>query len=212
MHKNAYAVAPSSVDIDVCDEIIRIGELFDKGEAKTGRKDATAGITRSSTVSWLTEEQANKHDINLEGMYSNLNSVMGEAAQNAGWGEWVINNVQPYQYTCYGPGDHYDWHPDTFSDPMPETDPNAGMIRKLSFTLLLSDQDDYEGGGLLIEDHQRSGPDELWNRITNMNVVPEYTQKGTMIVFPSHLWHKVLPIKRGIRKSLVGWFMGPPWV
>ena len=86
MHKNSYAVAPSSVDIDVCDEIIRIGELFDSGVAKTGRKDATAGITRSSTVSWLTEQQADKHDINLEGMYNNLNSVMGEAAQNAGVG------------------------------------------------------------------------------------------------------------------------------
>ena len=195
MHKNAYAVAPSSVDIDVCDEIIRIGELFDNGKAKTGRKDATAGITRSSTVSWLTEQQADKHDINLEGMYNNLNSVMGEAAQNAGWGEWVINNVQPYQYTRYGPGDHYDWHPDTFQDPMPEDDPNAGLIRKLSFTLLLSDQDDYEGGGL------------NFTNIEEPSIEGNGT-KGTVIVFPSYHSHSVEKVTKGIRYSLVVWFLG----
>ena len=212
MHKNAYAVSPAAVANDVCDEIIRIGELMDDMNAKVGRRDATAALTRFSTVSWFTEEQQEKYDLDLTGMYSSLNSVMGQAAEHAGWGDWKINTVQPYQYTKYGPGGHYDWHPDAHQDPQPEGDENAGLIRKLSFTLLLSEPDEYDGGEFLIEDHQRSGPNEIWHRITNMALVPEYTQKGTMIVFPSHLWHKVMPVKRGLRRSLVGWFMGPPWV
>jgi len=211
MHKNAYAVSPAAVANDVCDEIVRIGEMLDDMQAKVGRKDATAGITRLSTVTWFSPEQAEKYDLNFDGIYTSLNSVMGQAAEAAGWGDWKINTVQPYQYTQYGPGGHYDWHPDSFADPMPEDDENAGLIRKLSFTLLLSDPTEYEGGELLIEDHQRSGPNEIWHRITNMSLVPEYTQKGTMVVFPSHLWHRVMPVKRGVRRSLVGWFMGPPW-
>ena len=35
---------------------------------------------------------------------------------------------------------------------------------------------------------------------------------GDLILFPSHIWHKVHPVKSGVRKSLVGWVLGKPFV
>ena len=212
MHKNAYSVGPAAVSSEICDEIIRIGDLLDDMDAKVGRKDPTASVSRKSKISWMNQEQSDKHDLDFTMLYGELNKTFDAVREAAGWGEWEISAVQPYQYTRYGPGGHYAWHPDAHREIEGPDSEFPGLIRKLSFTLLLSDPDEYEGGELLIEDHQASGPDEIWFRITNMSLVPEYNTKGTMIVFPSHLWHQVKPIKRGLRRSLVGWFMGPPWV
>ena len=45
---------------------------------------------------------------------------------------------------------------------------------------------------------------------SNKSVVHRFdnVKPGTIIVFYSGLWHKVYPIKSGIRKSLVGWTLG----
>jgi PKHD-type hydroxylase len=41
-----------------------------------------------------------------------------------------------------------------------------------------------------------------------INPVPR--DQGTIIVFPSTMLHRVSPITKGIRRSVVGWAMGPP--
>ena len=40
---------------------------------------------------------------------------------------------------------------------------------------------------------------------------PEIGGTGTVIVFPSAMDHQVKPVTKGIRYSLVGWFLGPPF-
>ena len=77
-----------------------------------------------------------------------------------------------------------------------------GMIRKLSFTLCLND--DYEGGDFSIcETHP----------ISEKTKVKSFAlKKGEMIIFPSHTWHKVNKVTKGIRKSLVGWVVGNQWL
>ena len=47
--------------------------------------------------------------------------------------------------------------------------------------------------------------------IINVNE-KENMKKGSMIIFPSHIWHRVKPVTKGIRKSLVGWIVGNPFV
>jgi|TARA_B110000285_G_scaffold82079_1_gene94552 PKHD-type hydroxylase len=76
------------------------------------------------------------------------------------------------------------------------------MIRKLSFTLCLNDE--FEGGDFNIcETHP----------ISEKTKVKSFTlKKGQMIIFPSHTWHKVNKITKGIRKSLVGWVVGRPFI
>ena len=75
---------------------------------------------------------------------------------------------------------------------------NTQMIRKLSFTIQLSDPDDYEGGNviLLTEEGMKY-------------VVPR--KKGTIILFDSRTQHCVNKVKKGVRKSIVGWVVGPRW-
>jgi PKHD-type hydroxylase len=71
--------------------------------------------------------------------------------------------------------------------------------RKLSITIQLSDSDDYEGGNFIL-DRQYQQPDSK-----------DLRTKGTILVFPSPIKHKVTPVTKGIRKSLVAWVEGPKW-
>ena len=117
------------------------------------------------------------------------------------------------QYTHYNPGDYYTWHIDgdistTFK---PEIKPGTGenlsqdqtfhkgeCVRKLSFSLQLSDAKDYRGGEV-----------EFVNSAGERYFAPK--QKGTLIVFDSRTKHRVRTVKSGLRKSLVGWVVGPRW-
>lgn len=117
------------------------------------------------------------------------------------------------QYTKYHEGEFYNWHNDAnlLNHYKPtavgnETDKLAQdylnkkieLIRKLSFVLQLSDPDDYEGGNL-----------QLLNYSGNSHIAPR--KKGTIIMFDSRTQHRVLKVKKGVRKSLVGWVVGPRW-
>jgi len=117
------------------------------------------------------------------------------------------------QYTEYKEGEYYDWHVDDdigrclFNDKLITSADNHGenlavlngeYMRKLSFTIQLSDPKDYEGGELEF----LCGNDEAF-------FAPN--KKGTIIVFDSRTKHRVKEVKSGIRKSLVGWVVGPRW-
>lgn len=75
---------------------------------------------------------------------------------------------------------------------------NIELVRKLSFSIQLSDPDEYEGGNVQLIDE--SG---------GTYVAPR--KRGTMILFDSRTQHRVLKVKSGVRKSLVGWAVGPRW-
>ena len=70
-----------------------------------------------------------------------------------------------------------------------------GLVRKLSVSLQLSDPNDYDGGDLVIN--------------TGGGLQKMKREQGTITVFPSYNLHKVMPIERGTRYSLVGWVSGP---
>jgi PKHD-type hydroxylase len=93
------------------------------------------------------------------------------------------------QYTIYesAEGGHYDWHIDRST--------TAPMPRKLSLVLQLSDPADYEGCSLEIR------------AANNIDVAP--LERGTVIAFPTYVLHRVTPIQRGRRASLVSWISGP---
>lgn len=117
------------------------------------------------------------------------------------------------QFTKYGPGEFYGWHNDAglANQYKPVSVGNRAqglaqdylnekveMVRKLSFVVQLSDPDDYEGGNLQLLDE--SGQNYVAPR-----------QRGTVILFDSRTQHRVLPVKSGLRKSIVGWTVGPRW-
>tara|TARA_R110002020_G_scaffold165400_4_gene352841 strand:+ start:174 stop:794 length:621 start_codon:yes stop_codon:yes gene_type:complete len=117
------------------------------------------------------------------------------------------------QYTQYDVGQFYSWHNDagiagaykpatvgnrTEGLAQDFVNENTELVRKLSFVLQLSDPDDYEGGNLQMLDE--SG---------NNYFAPR--KRGTVILFDSRTMHRVLPVKSGLRKSIVGWTVGPRW-
>ena len=96
------------------------------------------------------------------------------------------------QFTCYDSTEsgHYDWHQDVNFASQDTQD------RKISLTIQLSASDAYEGGDFEFED---------------IITTADFRAKGTMILFPSYLRHRVMPVTSGTRYSLVAWFFGPRW-
>ena len=68
-------------------------------------------------------------------------------------------------------------------------------IRKLSFTIQLTDENEYEGGELIfyLDDKEKKAP----------------KSKGTIVFFESDILHEVTPVTKGVRHSLVSWVQGP---
>ena len=101
------------------------------------------------------------------------------------------------QYTHYNKGDYYNWHTD---QDLRVIEKPKELVRKLSFTLQLSDENEYTGGNLEFADFDNS---------KNKFIAPR--TRGCLIVFDSRVPHRVCPVKSGLRKSLVGWVMGKRW-
>ncbi len=96
---------------------------------------------------------------------------------------------EPLQLATYEEGDFFDWHADFGSGP--------SSNRKLSITIQLSDPNSYEGGDLEF--------------MINKQAVKAPRNQGTAIVFPSFVLHRVTPVTKGCRRSIVGWVHGPPF-
>lgn len=126
-----------------------------------------------------------------------------------------IRNIdgESMQFTQYGEGEFYGWHNDAgisgHYKPVSVGNHHEGrtqdylnekleLVRKLSFVVQLSDPDDYEGGNL-----------QLLAEDGKSYFAPR--KRGTVIVFDSRTQHRVLKVTSGLRKSLVGWVVGPRW-
>jgi len=138
---------------------------------------------RSSKISWVPKD---KFPNELHQCIDSANKLYN----------FSLHEFESLQYSRYEKNDHYNWHVDNHSKPY-----NNGMIRKLSFTVCLNDE--FDGGNF---DICRPSP------LTDKTIVQTFKlKKGEMIIFPSHTWHRVNKVTKGIRKSLVGWVVGKQW-
>ena len=112
------------------------------------------------------------------------------------------------QHIEYRPGFHYKWHEDDDVQSCLMYEPPSMMkcrteikeyVRKLSFTLQLSNPDDYTGGKVQLFDDSRD-----FSYFISQ-------ERGTLCIFDSRVRHRVLPVKTGTRYCLVGWALGPRW-
>ena len=100
-----------------------------------------------------------------------------------------IYNIQFTEYRGDNSG-HYDWHSDVSWGADTQYD------RKLSMSIQLSDPDEYRGGDF---------------ELRNSNPPEGLRDRGSVIIFPAYLLHRVTPVTAGIRLSLVTWIEGPRW-
>ena len=118
------------------------------------------------------------------------------------------------QFTIYKENQFYDWHNDSTWEPYdtPEDLNHHGKIRKLSVTISLSDESDYEGGEFEFDFRNQEKHDNKHLKLEDrFQSVPQIKPKGSIVVFPSFVWHRVKPITSGTRYSLVLWNIGKPF-
>lgn len=107
---------------------------------------------------------------------------------NATHGFKLVGLQEPLQFSRYAVGGKFDWHVDAGGE--------ATAGRKLSLSIQLSGSGDYDGGDL-----------EFLN-----NAGEAARARGTAVVFPSFLAHRVAPVSRGLRRALIAWAYGPSFV
>lgn len=179
MFNSMYWVWKDAIDPDFCDYILNKSDWGLATPAKINAGEA-AIIKPESRITDVVWHNHGAPSTSL------LFQHMHMANDMAGW-NFDIKYPQECQIGRYKDGGHYKWHVDAF--PPDE----KGLQRKLSASLLLNDPSEYEGGKLEFE-----GMD-----------APDLGGKGTLIVFPSFLRHRVTPVTSGVRYSAVCWAVGP---
>jgi|TARA_R110000824_G_scaffold190796_1_gene372367 PKHD-type hydroxylase len=205
---NYYWYFKSALPIKFCDDVIQYGLQKEEAIATTGdfmdkklNKKEVRNLknTRNSDIVWLDETW----------IYNEILPYVHLANKQAGWNfQW--ERTEEAQFTKYKLNQHYDWHCDSWRSPYnkPNT-PHHGKIRKLSMTCQLSDGSEYEGGELEFDARNYDPPmrDESKHVMKAKQILP----KGSIVVFPSFVWHRVKPITKGSRYSLVVWNLGNPF-
>jgi PKHD-type hydroxylase len=166
-------------------EIENIHCLWDEGEkskATLSGDEKYDDDLRKSKVTFIDNSPKN------DWLYSKL-ARLAVQCNNERYHFDLLGFHHGLQIASYGVGDFFDWHLDF----------GAGQIssRKLSMTMQLSDSDEYEGGDLQF--------------LITQKTINAPREKGTIVIFPSFIMHRVTPITKGNRKSIVGWVAGPPY-
>jgi PKHD-type hydroxylase len=181
MVTNTYWLWESALSEDFCNYVFRSVNWDDAQDAKIGmeNKSVVNADIRRTDVVW--------QDI-MQPLGCVLQTYIHSANQQAEW-EYPLTGFEKTQIGRYKAEDkgYYDWHMD--SGP-----PENGIQRKLSCVILLNDASEFEGGIL---------------QFKGMEDRDVLTKRGSVIVFPSFIEHKVTPVTAGIRYSAVAWASGP---
>jgi PKHD-type hydroxylase len=183
----AFAVLRDAVSPSEVEEWIRIGEAQSPDDATIGRPDGSSVVddaVRQARLGWVYPEDETSP------IYDRLTEVARKLNAES-FGFDLVGFPEALQYTVYeAPSVGYDWHIDMIDSP-------TEMQRKLSLTLQLTDPAEYEGGALEVRD--------------GYDAVEAPRERGALVAFPSWALHRVAPVTRGTRRSIVAWIGGPPF-
>ena len=205
---NEWYIFNGEVDKQTCNKIKRLAqgnweessvdtskETTDE-ERLTGKKGdyKPDPKTRISDVFWTTEQW----------VYDFTWPYMMEANKKAGW-NLSIKAAESMQITRYKKGGFYSFHTDGNSDhlsayDMPGNTFMHGHVRKISMSIILNDN--FSGGAFEFASYAKE----------KCNITPIEAKAGDIIFFTSGMEHRVAPVTKGVRFSLVNWFVGPPVV
>ena len=203
---NYYHYFKSAIPERICDDIVRYGHLIKDTLAVTGNYSTDTKLNKKQMKDLKKTRNSNVVWMNDNWIYREIQPYINAANRDSGWNfDWDFS--EECQFTKYKKGQYYDWHCDSWDKPYdaPNT-PSHGKIRKLSVTVSLSDPKDYKGGELEF-DFRNNMP----NKKANIRKCKEILPKGSLVVFPSFVWHRVCPVKSGERNSLVIWNLGYPF-
>ena len=170
---------------DHCRQIIECGRKQKPQKAQVGMGKPGGGLDtkkRVTTIGWIPFKE-------MQPMYDQINEFIQKANRNH-FGFENVQITEQAQFTEYTEGGFYDWHMDT--DVSMQHEP---PVRKISMTLLLSPENQFEGGDLELMTKGKRAP----------------LKQGHAIIFASFLQHRIKSVTRGVRQSLVVWFGGTPF-
>lgn len=164
-----------------CKQIINLGNEkgLNLGKVVEDKNKTATNKIRESEISWLSPSD------NIDWLYTRLTKSICEL--NDQYFKFDIYGLlEGLQFTKYqSPSGRYGKHLDKVHN---------YLIRKLSFSIQLSDSNSYQGGNL-----------ELY--VKNEPIITP-KNRGTLILFPSYILHEVTPVTEGTRYSLVSWVAG----
>jgi len=169
-------------------------EKFEKQDGVAGGDDSAS--IRKSKVKFFTRHEHSE----LNFLFDKFNSMIWTI--NEQYYNYNLNGYSSLQYTSYNGEDlgkygyHIDMHTGIYDDNPNDDSLKYGDTRKLSLVLFLSDPSSYEGG-------------EFKMMLSENSETEIEQKKGRLILFPSFFLHKVFPVTKGIRKSMVTWIEGP---
>lgn len=172
-----------------CQAIIASGETnLELKVARTEDHHVHANL-RKSEISWLDSDDENKW------LFERIRDCINDV--NAHWFKYDLVGFEGIQFTKYSFSKEQD--PDFYSSHQDTTLLPGGTIRKLSFTIQISDPETYGGGDVV-----------LYNSLIDSKSLTRAL--GSLTFFPSYTIHEVKPVTKGIRYSLVGWACGPAFI
>jgi len=175
-----------------CDELM---DMFSKSE----QYKATVAGTYKGSGSDVVNENVRKvqevrfsEDIVLsDGFNLNKNLTMAcEMANTLFFNFDTSNQLSNIRMLRYEDTGKYDWHLDIGNE---ET-----SVRKITAIVQLSNESDYEGGNFEFSMTDETGKDTAVGS----------RKKGSLILFPSYLGHRVSPLTSGVRYSILTWMLG----
>jgi len=161
-------------------KIIQAGEKENIIQAQV-YSNITDNNARNTSISWIPSS-----DKDNEWLFRRLTDIISNI--NKKFFNYDITTLQNLQYSIYQQGGFYKDHVDIMSLTVMGN-------RKLSFSIMLTDPEEYKGGELLLK--------------TSFNPIETPKKRGTVVFFPSYVLHEVTPVTEGTRKTLVGWVLGP---
>jgi PKHD-type hydroxylase len=170
-----------------CKMVIEAGREEPRKDAEVGANaNQKEGVldtnTRTSHISWIPFKK-------MPEMYRDIEQLMMQTNANH-FGFEGMKITELAQYTEYPKGGFYDWHVDNYDNCNHEP-----PVRKISMTCLLSPENEFEGGDLeLVKEGQAIK-----------------LKQGQAAFFASFIRHRVAPVTKGVRRSLVMWFGGTPF-
>jgi len=167
--------------------------VLNKGDSDTvGHAGRIDPRIRKTDIAFITPD--NEDDDRVNELAWHFLTLANEIKFN-----YKFDIFQPVQFARYRDGGHYGWHQD-INESGQRT--RSGS-RKLSLTFSLSDPKTYEGGHLEFYRGERPMEDQ---------VIEDIRDQGSVVVFDSRDYHRVTPVTKGTRYSIVCWTVGPNFV
>ena len=190
-------IFPKAVKPDVCDQIVK--------DCKQNILEK-AVIYNQDNLSSRDDPEIRKTSVHfIKDRDNNINKLAWHFLREANKIQfnYDLTHFQAIQFAEYKNGGFYGWHKDDDGNAIDE--PNK--IRKLTAVLVISNPDTFEGGELQFYNGDR--PMEDMGEITAEQVTNDIKAQGSVIVFDSRDWHRVTPVTKGVRYSIVCWTVGP---